>query len=668
MLSDFLWRSHFASDPEIVGTQVRLDNLVYDVIGVTPPGFRGAVWPSFQTAFWIPAMMADHYFSGGDVLNGQSFAVFQTVGRLAPGTRLEALQARIDPLDDVLSRDRETNRYYTDTGAPWRVRALPGNYLRLWPEFRDEVTAFLRILGLMALAVLAVACANVATLLLARSIEWRHEVALRQALGASRLDLVRRLGAEVLLLLLAGGLGAIALVLWMSPLAPRLPLTVPYGLDLIPDHRMLGIGLVVALVTGCAFAIPPVWRALRDPLSLTAVSRTVSAGRSPAMDALVIAQVALALILVMGCGLLLRSAWNTEQIDPGFHALQGVSVRVEFPQAREDDPDVANTLVERVLDGLRAESLVTTASASTGRPLSVQARVEVRVTDSLHVGPDTPVAAQFNAVTADYFETFDIPVRAGRVFTGTDAVDGVSVAVISQALATRHFPNRQPVGQTLRVEDEAQLRRIVGVVGGTVGRNIRLAPQPTVYVPYRQHPGQGAHVTIGVRGDGADGRVLLRQHVGRLDPTIALPEPTTFAELRRAATRESRVHAGLAAMLAVVALSLGLVGLYGLMGYLVHRREREMGIRTALGATPAAIVGLVVGRGCRITLLGIALGLAASGATNRLLSRLLYDVEPSDLLTLMVVPVLFITAAVVACWGPARHAARVNPTDALRAE
>ena len=175
-------------------------------------------------------------------------------------------------------------------------------------------------------------------------------------------------------------------------------------------------------------------------------------------------------------------------------------------------------------------------------------------------------------------------------------------------------------------------------------------------------------MTIGVRGDGADGGALLRRYVGRLDPTIALPKPTTFAELRYAATRESRVHVGLAAMLAAVALSLGLVGLYGLMGYLVHRREREMGIRTALGATPAAIIGLVLGRGCRITLLGIALGLAASVGTNRLLARLLYSVDQSDVLTLTVVPVLFITAGVIACWGPARHAARVNPTDTLRAE
>ena len=667
VLSDFLWRRQFASDPEIVGTQVRLDRVVYDVIGVTPPGFLGAVWPSFESAFWIPAMMADDIFPGRDVLNGRVFAIFQTIGRLAPGSRFEAVQARIDPLDDVLSQDRES-LYYADTGAPWRVRALPGNYLRLWPEYREQVVAFLTILGLMAAAALAVACANLATLLLARSIEWRHELAIRQALGAARLDLVRRLGAEVLLLVLVGGLGATVLVLWLSPLVPLLPLTVPYQLDLTPDSRVWGIGLAVAMVTACVFATPPVWRTLRNPISLAMASRAVSTGRFTAMNALVIAQVAVSLVLVVGCGLLFRSAWNTHQIDPGFHALRGATAHIDFPAAWRDDPNTMNTFTERLLDGLRSERLVTTASASSRRPLSFLDRVEVQFTNSMIVEPETPVETDFNPVTADYFETFDIPVRAGRVFTRTDALSGARVAVISQALATRHWPDRRPVGQTLRLTEEERPRRIVGVVGDTVGREIRIAPEPIVYVPLRQRPQRWAHVSIGVRGDGVDGQALLRRHLGRLDPTMALSEPTTFAALRRAATRDSRVQAGLAAAMAAIALSLALVGLYGLMGYVVRRREREMGIRTALGATPAAIIGLVLGRGCRLVLIGIGLGIAATAGTNRLLARLLYDVESSDVVTLIAVPLLFLSAAVVACWGPARRAARVNPTDALRAE
>ncbi len=669
VLSDFLWRSQFAADPEIVGRTVRLNEDVYDVIGVVPAGFRGAVWPSFESAFWIPAMMADDYFSGRDVLNGRSFAVFQTLGRLAPGTPLEAVQARIDPVDEVLARDRGASAYYPETGAPWRVHALPASYLRLWPEYRDEVAGFLGILGLMAAAALAVACANLATLLLARSTEWRHELAIRRALGAAWADLVRRLGMEVAVLVAAGGLGAAALVVWSSALAPLLPLTVPYQLDLVPDLRVLGIGLAVTAVTGCAFAVPAVWRVLRGLPGLSAMSRTYSAaGRSTAMSGLVVAQVAVSTVLVVGCGLLVRSAWNTQRIDQGFDAPRGASLRVAFPRAWEDDPDRANAATDRLLDGLRSESLVTAASASTRRPGDVPAPVEVRLAGSRRVGPETPVETNVNAVTGDYFDTFGIPVRSGRVFGRADAVAGAPVAVVSQALAALHFSPRNPVGQTLRLPGEEGPRRIVAVVGDTAGRDVRLAPPPTVYVPYRQRPQGGAYVTVRARGGAADESALLRRRARELDPAIAVSEAATFAELRRAATRESRVHAGLAATAAGLALSLALVGLYGLMGYVVRRREREIGIRIALGATRAHVHRLVVGGGCRLTVLGLVLGLAASIGASRLLSPLLYGVGPGDAPTFAVVPALFLLAAVVACLGPALHATRVNPTDVLRAE
>ncbi len=667
VLSDFLWRSQFAADPEIVGRTVRLNDTVYDVVGVTPPAFRGAVWPSFESAFWIPAMMADEYFGGRDVLNGRLFPMFQTIGRLAPGASPAAAQARIDPVDEVLARDRE-DAFYPEAGAPWRVRALPGSYLRLWPGFRDEVAGFLAILGLMAAAALAVACANLATLLLARSTEWRRELAIRRALGAARADLARRLGAEVALLVGAGGLGATALVVWSSALAPLLPLTVPYQLDLVPDRRLLGIGLALTAVTGFAFAMPAVWRVLRDLPDAATLARGYSAaGRSTAMSALVVAQVALSTVLVLGCGLLLRSAWNTQRIDQGFDAPHGASLRTSFPRAWGDDPDLAAAAVDRLLDGLRAESFVTAASASTRRPGSGPGRLEVRLADSTRVGPETPVEIQLNAITREYFETFGIPVRAGRVFYRADAAAGAPVAVVSQVLAADHFPRRGAVGRTLWLQGEEQPRRIVGVVADTADLDVRRPPRPMVYVPYGS-PQDTAYAAIRTRSAAADGLAVLRRRVGGLDPSIALSEAATFSELRRAATRESRVHAGLAAVTAGLALSLALVGLYGLMGYVVRQREREIGIRIALGATLAQVHGLVVGRGVRLTALGLVLGLAASAGAGRLLSRLLYEVGPGDPATLAAVPALFLAAAFLACRGPARYATRVDPTDVLRSE
>ena len=670
VLSDFLWRRQFGADPGMVGAPVRLNGEVYEVVGVAPPGFRGAVWPSFESAFWIPAAMADDYFGGRDVLSGRSFAVFQTVGRLAPGATREAAQARIDPVDAVLARDRRTDAaaYYPETGAPWRVRVLPASYLRLWPEFRDEVAGFLGVLGLMAAASLAVACANLATLLLARAEGWRRELAIRSALGAAPVDLARRLGMEVAVLAAAGGLAAAAVVVWSSALAPLLPLTVPYRLDLAPDLRVLGIGLAVAAVTGCAFAAPAAWRVLGGGAGLAVLSRAgAAAGRSTAMSGLVAAQLAVSTVLVVGCGLLVRSAWNTQRIDQGFDAPRGASLRAAFPRAWEDDPARAAAAVDRLLDGLRAESAVVAASASTRRPGEVPARVGVRFAGSRRAGPETPVETNVNAVTAGYFDAFGIPVRSGRMFGRADAAAGAPVAAVSQGLAALHFP-RGPVGQTLRLPGEERPRRVVAVVGDTVGRDVRLAPPPTVYVPYPRRPQGGAWVTVRARGGAADAVALLRRRVRELDAGIAVSGAATFTELRRAATRESRVHAGLAAAAAGFALSLALVGLYGLTACAVRRREREIGVRIALGATRARVAGLVVGRGCLLTVLGLVPGLAASLGAARWLSPLLHGVAPADAPTFGAVPALFLAAAAAACLGPALRAARVNPADLLRAE
>ena len=378
---------------------------------------------------------------------------------------------------------------------------------------------------------------------------------------------------EIALLVGAGGLGATALVVWSSALAPLLPLTVPYQLDLVPDRRLLGIGVVLTAVTGFAFAMPAVWRVLRDLPEAASLSRGYSAaGRSTAMSGLVVVQVALSTVLVVGCGLLLRSAWNTQRIDQGFDAPHGASLRMSFPRAWEDDPGLAGAAVDRLLDDLMAEGFVTAASASTRRPGSGPGRFEVRLSDSARVGPETPVETQLNAVTGGYFEAFGIPVRAGRVFGRADPADA-PVAVISQVLAADHFPRRGAVGRTLRLPGDERPRRIVGVVGDTADLDVRLPPRPMVYVPYVDPQGS-AYVTIRTRSGAADGPGALRRRAGGLDPAIALSEAATFTGLRRAATRESRVHAGLAAVTAGLALSLALVGLYGLMGYVVRRRER----------------------------------------------------------------------------------------------
>ena len=327
VLSHMLWRTQFASDPDVLDRNVLLDGRSYEVIGVAPPGFRGPVWPSFESAFWIPAMMAADEFGTDEyrVFESAGLPVFQTVGRARGGQRIEALQAHIDPLDEVLARDRVDSPYFTDTGQDWRVAVLAGNYLRLWPEYREPVARVLLVLGLMAAAGLLVGCANLATLLLARGVERRRELAIRRAIGAGALELAHRVGMEVLLLVAAGGAVAAGLVYGLSPLVPLLPLGVPYELDLNPDRRVLGFGVAAAALAAILFAALPLAQVLRDRNALAVGERaaTIGAGGTRAMNGLVVMQVALSLVLLASCGLLVRSAVRTAAVDLGFHARQG---------------------------------------------------------------------------------------------------------------------------------------------------------------------------------------------------------------------------------------------------------------------------------------------------------------------------------------------------------
>ena len=673
VLSDFLWRSQFAADPEIVGRTVRLNEDVYDVIGVAPAGFRGAVWPSFESAFWIPAMMADDYFSRRDVLSGRAFAVFQTVGRLAPGTPLEAVQARIDPVDEVLARDRGASVYYPETGTPWRVQALPASYLRLWPGVPRRKWP----------------------ISWAFSASWRRPPSRRRARtwrrccwpdrpsgGTSSSSVAPwEPGASTWCVGSAwrspcsrrpGGLGAAVLVVWSSAFAPLLPLTVPYQLDLVPDLRVLGIGLAVTAGDRMRLRSP---RRLAGPSRPARLRGDVPHPQrrrpdSTAMSGLVVAQVAVSTVLVVGCGLLARSAGNTQRIDQGFDAPYGASLRVAFPRAWEDDPDLADAAMETGSSTACAPRAWSPPRAP--RPAARETfRFGWRCGSPTRGGwdrrpPSRRPSTRSPATTSRPSASRCVP---GGCSAGRTRRPAPRVAVVSQTLAALHFPPRDPVGRTLRLPGEEGPRRIVAVVADTAGRDVRLAPPATVYVPYRQRAQGSAYVTVRAAGGAADEGALLRRRARELDPAIALSEAATFTELRRAATRESRVHAGLGR----------------------DRRRARPGPRPGGALRPDGLHGPPAGgakwgsasrwarRGptstasssdaaCRLTVLGLVPGLAASIGAGRRLSPLLYGVGPGDAPTFAVVPALFLAAAVVACLGPALHATRVNPNEVLRDE
>ena len=669
VLAHMLWRTQFASDPDVVGRDVLLDGRSFEVIGVAPPGFRGPVWPSFESAFWIPAMMAADAFGADDsrVFGSAALPVFQTVGRARGGQRIAAMQARIDPLDEALARDRVDNPYFPDTEQDWRVAVLPGNYLRLWPEYREPVARVLLVLGLMALAGLLVGCANLATLLLARGVERRRELAIRRALGAGTLDLARLVGAEVVLLVAAGGSAAALLVYMLSPPAPLLPLGVPYELDLGPDGRVLGIGVAAAALAALLSAALPLAQMLRDGASLAVGERmgTAGSGGLRAMHGLVSVQVALSLVVLVSCGLLVRSAFRTAAVDLGFHAGQGLTARVTVPGLTTEERAV---LFDALVDRLRDEPFAEAASASGGGVVvSFLPAGEAYVHDSPVAGPPSPVTARYRPVSRDYFETLGIPLLAGRDFEAAEE-PGAAVAIVNRTLADRYWPGTNPIGRSLQRAVEDEPRRIVGVVGDAARRDVRSPAYAMVYVPLAQDSPVWTWVNLRTRADPRGALPALREHLRALDAGGAVSAPRTFAELRFDATRDARVQAGLASGLAAVAATLALVGLYGLMGYVVGRREREIGIRAALGATPASLVRLVLRRAEKLVGIGLLLGLAASVVAAGGLASLLYEIDPRDPLTLAAAAVVLGLAAMCAAFAAVRPAARVDPATVLRVD
>jgi len=674
VLSHMLWRTQFASDPDVLGRDVLLDGQPYEVIGVTPPGFRGPVWPSFRSAFWIPAMMAGDFFGDTPVFAGVALPAFQTVGRVRGGQRTQALQARIDPLDAALARERAASPYFPDADQPWRVAVLPGNYLRLWPEYRETVVRVLLVLGLMAGLGLLVACTNLATLLLARGTERRRELAVRRALGARSLDLARRVGVEIAVLVAAGGTLAVGLVNAAAPLVPLLPLGVPYELDFVLDWRALGFGAVAALLAAALFSTFPVVQSYRERTTLAGAGttlagteRTSTAGRrdTRTMHALVVVQVALSLVLLASCGLLVRSALRTGAVDLGFYAEHGMTARVTTPASMPAESLTA--LFDALAERLRGEPFVEAASVSTGAVVQFESPRQTYVHDSPTVAPGTAVTARYRRVSRDYFDSLGIPVLAGRDFQAAEE-RGARVAIVNRTLADRYWPGVSPVGRRLRLSGEDGPRRIIGIAGDAARPAVRSAPYAMVYLPHAQDPLGWTTVNLRTRADPRPALPALREHLRALDPTLAVSAPRTFDELRADASRDARVQAGLAAVLAALTASLALVGLYGLMGYFVDRRKREIGVRSALGATPAAIVRLVLRRAERLTGTGLLLGIAASLPATRGLAGLLYETAPWDPVTLAAAAVVLGLAAMLAAFAPARRAGRIDPAAVLRAE
>ena len=674
VLSDAFWRGRFAADPALVGRSVALNGKAFTVVGVGPAGFTGLM-RGLSAEVFVPLAMRPAL--SGQSLEERGNRGLLLIGRLRPGKGVEQAQAELRIVGQRLKASYPD--YWTDRRGEARVvSVLPEAASRLLPQMRGPVSAFLGVLFAAVGLVLLLACSNVASLLLARASLRRRELAVRVALGAQRGRLVRQLLTESLLLAcLAGSLGvalaALALKLVLA-FQPPLPFTLALGLEL--DRRVLLFALALSLVTGVVFGLLPALRASSTSPIEALKGRGGEAPRRrlvPLRDALVVAQVAGSLVLLIGAGLFLRSLSRAQAIDPGFDPERALVFSLDLEAQGYDDARGAafyQTLQER----LAGTAGVGAVSLASHLPLGLDsARRSFRAV-GYTPGPGEDMEVHSSFVGADYFETLRTALVRGRGFSKHDTPGAPPVAVVNEAFVRRFWPGRSGIGEHLVTPwlTSAGFRdvtlEVVGVARDGKYTSLGEPPTPFIFYPHRQLYRPQMAVVVRTAGDPALLVPEVRRQVRALAPTLPVFDVKTLVAHLGTALYPARAAAALLGLTGALALFLAAIGLYGVLSYLVTLRTREIGVRMALGARREDVVRLVVGRGLRLAGVGLAIGLALAAGVTRFASFLLYGTSPHDPTTFAAVVTLLLGVAALAAWAPARRASRVEPVVALREE
>ncbi|HLK64761.1 MAG TPA: ABC transporter permease [Bryobacteraceae bacterium] len=635
LLGDALWRTRFGGDPSILGKSIRLNEREFTIVGVMAPEFRFPEWADL----WLPQGPLQ-----GDELTNPVRHALGFVARLRPSATPAQAGARIRDIAQRLAAE------HPKTSTGWGVKLV---------DLQEDLTANLRpslwmLLGAVTL-VLLIACGNMANLLLSRSTSRAREIAVRTALGAGSARLVRQLLVESVLLAAAGG--TFGLVLASVSLAAAAPVPAPL------DSSVLLFLLAISTATGVLCGLAPALQTLRADTNSIIKSASQASGRSPNVrGTLVVLEFALALILVAGAGILLKSFERLMHVDPGFSPQGVVTVRLSIPPSRKP-----NDLFHRIDARLRTLPGVQSIAASNTLPLIANRANTTRfnVPGSPLVNPDALPAAQIRAVSPDYFQAMHIPIRSGRAFTERDLND--PVAIINESMAKRFWPGEDPVGRKFITgpwSANPSFSTIIGVAGDV--KNFGLDSESTMdlYFP-SLNP---AYVVVKSSGDAAALAGAVRREIHAADPDLPLSDLQTMDEILANSAHSRRWTMALLAVFAGLALLLALIGIYGVMSWLVAQRTREIGIRMALGASRAQVLGLVIRYGFALSGIGTAIGVAGALALRRVLSGLVFDVSTADPWIYGGVVLLMLAVALLACYVPARRAARVDPLIALRWE
>ena len=664
VISHQLFQQRFGGDPSIINQRITLDGISFTVIGVMPASFEFPIQNN-PVELWT-TIAGDA--SGSEPITTQRGAHFLAViARLKHGVTKDQAQAELTTIASRLEQQ------YPDTNTRRSLRLEPA----LTALVGDVRPALLILLGAVA-CVLLIACANVANLLLARATSRHKEMAIRSALGASRVRVIRQLLTEsVLLSLLGGGIGLLLAVWWSDLLVALGKEDIPRAVHVGIDWRVLGFTLGVSLLTGLIFGLAPAFHSSKTELveSLKEGARGTSEGgrRNQVRNVLVVVELAIAVILLVGAGLLMQSLWRLQKVNSGLQPENVLTFNVLLPEVKYNSDKQAQFYVD-LKQRLESTPGVQSASVILPLPLSGDRFGISFEIDGRPLPPKDHPSADFFAAGVGYFKTMGIPILKGRDFEDRDKHGSTPVIIITDTFARQYFPNEDPIGKRIKPgigtyeNEDNPMREVIGVVGDIRNRSLNTEPKPAYYVPQTQVPFSQLVVVVKTTGEPHSLISAATKQVAAMDQDIPLFIVKSMPEYLSSSVAAPRFSTTLLAIFAAVALVLTIVGLYGVMSYSVAQRTNEIGIRLALGAQSRDVLLMMVRQGGMLILLGLAIGLAGAFALTRLIASLLFGVTAKDPITFGAVAVLLAIVALLACYIPALRATKVDPMDALRCE
>ena len=658
VISYGLWQRRFGGDRKLVGREILLNSEKHTVVGVMPPGFN---FPVKDDNLWTPST-----YSSRTLANRGSHFLLVT-GRLLPGVSIAKANADLQVLAKRLGRE-----YPVTNAGIERFFVVP-----LQDTYTRETRRGLIVLFAAVACILLIACANIANLLLSRASARQREIAVRAAIGASRRRLLRQLLTESALLAIAGGALGILLATWCFTFLKNLiPEDLSQSVALTLDLRMLGFATVVSLASSFLFGLAPALQISKIDLNdvLKEGGRGSTGSRKKMFrNLLVIGEVALSLMLLVGSGLLLESFSNLRGLNPGFQSDHVLTVRIMVSGSKYREFARRSEFFAQVLERVRALAGVRVAGFTSALPLTWEGGTNSFVPENVVMRPDVTYDANDRVVTPGYFEAMRMPLRRGRMFDERDGPDALPVAIINETMARKFWPNQNPIGKRFQPSfgKDTPYFTVVGVIGDVRQMRLSMLPREEMYFPYWQAKNnwmKPRDLVIRTSGDPLSLARAVRRAVWSIDPQQPLSDIATLDNVLDREVAEKRVQGMLLGSLAALALVLATIGIYGVLSYVVTERTQEIGVRVALGAAGTDIFRVVASQGLALTGIGILVGIAGSLVLTRLVSSLLFGVSATDPLTYLGAIAIFGIVAILACYVPARRAARVDPMVALRYE